>query len=755
MSGKDTGGLPMLGRRQFLVGAGAAGLLVGFAIAPRARAQVPEPDAGSARMNAWVLVAPDGTVTLQCGRSEMGQGVFTGLATLVAEELGCAWSSLRVETGPPDAAFKNVAGGKNLLAPSHLTPEPGGGFADWLLTGIATLATEQFTGGSKSIPDAFVRAREAGAVAREMLVTAAARNWGVAPAECTVAEGTVVHAASGRSAGFGELAAAAARVEPPSEVTLKPRGEWKLIGTSPARLDLPAKVDGSARFASDVRRPGMLFAAVANCPVPGGALKSFDAAPVRAMPGVKAVRAVPGGVAVVADNGWRARQGLAALAVQWDDGPNAALDTALVEATLAKALDGELDTAFEAGDGASALAGAARPLSAEYRLPYLAHATMEPMTCTAKVDGDKVEIWVPTQNGEASLAAAAEAAGVPPSNVKVNRPHLGGGFGRRGAFQDYVTQSVKIAKQVPGRPVKLIWSREEDMQHGFYRPITQARMVGGLDDKGNVVALHARLSGQSILASVMPARMVNGVDKLHFQGWLEDEFGYMAIPNLLIDHAMRNTHVPVGFWRGVNHNQNAIYMECFIDELAHAAGKDPLEFRRALMAKNPKHLAVLNAAAEKAEWGKPLPKGVHRGICQNMGFGSYSAAVAEVSVSPEGKVKIHRIVAATDPGYAVNPDQIAAQVEGSFVYGLSTLLYSENTVKDGRIVETNFHDYQVMRIDDMPKVETVLVPSGGFWGGIGEPTIAVAAPAVLNAIFAATGKRIRTLPLKHHDLRSA
>jgi isoquinoline 1-oxidoreductase beta subunit len=360
---------------------------------------------------------------------------------------------------------------------------------------------------------------------------------------------------------------------------------------------------------------------------------------------------------------------------------------------------------------------------------------------------------VASQNGDASLAAAAEAAGVKLANVKVHKAILGGGFGRRGQ-QDYVHQAVLIAKQVPGRPVKLIWSREEDMQHGFYRPVMQCKLRGGLDAQGNLTALHARLSGQSILAYLAPSRMENGVDKAAFQGWLEDEFGYMAIPNLLIDDAVRNTHVPVGFWRGVNHNQNAIFMECFIDELAHAAGKDPLAFRRSIMAKNPKHLAVLEAVAKKAGWDTPPPKGVYRGLAQNCGFGSFVAAVAEVSVSAKGELKILRIVAGTDPGYAVNPDQIDAQVQGSFVFGLSPVLYSENTIAKGRIVESNFDTYQVMRMSDMPKVETIIVASGGFWGGVGEPTIAVAAPAVLNAIFAATGKRIRSLPLRPHDLAS-
>ena len=376
------------------------------------------------------------------------------------------------------------------------------------------------------------------------------------------------------------------------------------------------------------------------------------------------------------------------------------------------------------------------------------------MNCTARWDDGKIEIWVGSQNGDASLAAAAEAAGVKLDAVKVHKHDLGGGFGRRGN-QDYVRQAVLIAKQVPGRPVKLMWSREEDMQHGFYRPITQCKLTAGLDAQGNVTGLHARISGQSILAYLAPQRMENGVDRVAFQGWTAEEFGYMAIPSLLIDHAVRNTSVPVGFWRGVNTNQNALYMECFIDEVAHAAKQDPLDFRRSLMTKNPKHLAVMNAVAERAGWGSPLPKGIYRGIAQNCGFGSYTAAVAEVSVSPKGDLKIHRIVCASDTGYVVNPDQVAGQIEGSFVYGLSSVLFSKITIDKGRVMQSNFDDNQVMRLADMPKVESILVPSGGFWGGVGEPTIAVSGPAVLNAIFAATGKRIRSLPLNPGDLRSA
>jgi isoquinoline 1-oxidoreductase beta subunit len=500
----------------------------------------------------------------------------------------------------------------------------------------------------------------------------------------------------------------------------------------------------------------MLSAAIAQCPVFGGTLKSFDASKISAMPGVqKVVRVDDGSVAVVADKWFQAKTALAALPIVWDEGPNAAVDSAQIDALLKTGLDAkEAGVGQSHGDIAAALAGAATKIEAVYGTQYQNHATLEPMNCTAKWDDGKIEIWVGTQNGDASLAAAAEAAGVKLDAVKVHKHHLGGGFGRRGE-QDYVRQAVSIAKQVPGRPVKLIWSREEDMRHGFYRPITQCKLTAGLDAQGNLTGLHARISGQSILAFLAPQRMDNGIDRVAFQGWTPEEFGYMAIPNLLIDHAIRNPPVPPGFWRGVNTNQNALFMESFIDEVAHAAKREPLEFRRSLMTKNPKHLAVLNAVAERAGWGMPLPKGVFRGIAQNCGFGSYTAAVAEVSVSPKGDLKIHRIVCASDPGYVVNPDQVAGQIEGSFVFGLSSILFSKITIDKGRVVQSNFDDNPVMRLADMPKVETVLVPSGGFWGGVGEPTIAVGGPAVLNAIFAATGKRIRSLPLSPKDLGAA
>jgi isoquinoline 1-oxidoreductase beta subunit len=380
---------------------------------------------------------------------------------------------------------------------------------------------------------------------------------------------------------------------------------------------------------------------------------------------------------------------------------------------------------------------------------------MEPMNATARWTEQRCEVWCPTQNGEAALQATAEAAGMPANQCEVYKIHLGGGFGRRGAFHDYVRQAVLIAKQMPGTPIKLLWTREEDMQHGHYHPITKARMVGGLDDKGRLTGLHIRISGQSILASVNPAWMQNGVDMFTFQGMLPDgDHGISyAIPDLLVEHAMRNPPVPPGFWRGVNVNQNAIYLESFIDELAHAAGKDPLEFRRGLMADHPKSRAVLDAVAERAGWGRPAPKGVYRGLAVCKAFASHVAACAEVSVNAAGGLRIHRIVAATDPGHAVNPQQIEAQVEGSFVFGLSALLYGECTIREGGVEQQNFDSYPSMLIAEMPRVEVIVMPSGGFWGGIGEPTIAVAAPAVLNALFAATGRRIRRLPLKDADLR--
>jgi isoquinoline 1-oxidoreductase beta subunit len=713
-----------LGRRFFLTAAAAAGggLSLGWSM-PKAAAQ----GAAGAELGIWAVIQPDDTTIIRIARSEMGQGTLTGLAQLVADELDADWRFVKAEYVAPEVNLANKRA--------------------W---------GDMSTGGSRGIRSSVEYVRKGGAVGRAMLIEAAAKQWGVPPGECSTSMSVVTHGQSGRRLRYGEIASDAAKLTPPTDVKVKTPAEWTLIGRGVKRLDTPDKLSGKTVFAIDVRLPDMLSAAIAQCPVFGGKLKSFDAGKISSMPGVRQVVKVDDStIAVVADKWYQAKTALAAMPIVWDEGPNAAVDSQQIDALLKTGLDAtEAALGQRQGDIGKALTGASKKVEAVYGTQFQNHATLEPMNCTALWNDGKVEIWVGSQNGDASLAAAAEAAGVKLDAVKVHKHHLGGGFGRRGN-QDYVRQAVLIAKQVPGRPVKLIWSREEDMRHGFYRPVTQCKLSASLDGQGNVTGLHARISGQSILAYLAPQRMENGVDRVAFQGWTPEEFGYMAIPNLLIDHAVRNTHVPVGFWRGVNTNQNALFMECFIDELAHEAGKDPVEFRRTLMTKNPKHLAVMNAVAERAGWGTPLPKGVFRGIAQNCGFGSYTAAVAEVSVSPKGELKIHRIVCASDPGYVVNPDQVAAQIEGSFVYGLSSVLFSKITIAKGRVEQSNFDDNPVMRLAEMPKVESVLVPSGGFWGGVGEPTIAVSGPAVLNAIFAATGKRIRSLPLEPKDLGAA
>ncbi|MGD0431626.1 MAG: molybdopterin cofactor-binding domain-containing protein [Acetobacteraceae bacterium] len=712
-----------LGRRCFVTTAVAAGggLSLRWSV-PKAAAQ----NAAGAELGIWAVIQPDDTTIIRIARSEMGQGTMTGLAQLVADELDADWRFVKAEYVAPEVNLANKRA--------------------W---------GDMSTGGSRGIRGSVDYVRKGGAVGRAMLIEAAAKRWNVPAAECSAAMSVITHTPTGKRLRYGEIAAEAASLTPPADVKIKTPGEWKLIGRGVRRLDTPDKLSGRTVFAIDVQLPNMLSAAIAQCPVFGGKVKSFDAAKVATMPGVQKVLQIDDStVVVVADKWFQAKTALGALPIVWDEGPNATVDSKQIDTLLKTGLDAsEAGLGQKHGDVDGTLTGAVTKIEAVYGTQFQNHATLEPMNCTAKWDDGKIEIWVGSQNGDASLAAAAEAAGVKLDAVKVHKHHLGGGFGRRGN-QDYVRQAVLIAKQIPGRPVKLIWSREEDMQHGFYRPITQCKLTAGLDAQGNVAALHARISGQSILAWLAPQRMENGVDRVAFQGWTAEEFGYMAIPNLLIDHAVRNTHVPVGFWRGVNTNQNALYMECFIDEVAHAAKQDPLEFRRSLMTKNPKHLAVMNAVAEQADWGAPLPKGVYRGIAQTCGFGSYTAAVAEVSVSPKGDLKIHRIVCASDPGYVVNPNQVAAQIEGSFVYGLSSVLLSKITIDKGRVMQSNFDDNQVMRLADMPKVEAVLVPSGGFWGGVGEPTIAVAGPAVLNAIFAATGRRIRALPLSREDLRS-
>ena len=716
--------MPKLDRRSFLVGSATAGLSLGFHI-PFATSTSAQ---GAPEVNAWVVIKPDDTVVIRIARSEMGQGTLTGLAQMVAEELECDWSKVTTEYPTPGQSVAR----KN----------PWGDFG---------------TGGSRGIRTSHDYVRKGGAAARIMLIQAAANEWKVPASECSAANSVITHKASNRSTTYGKVAGAAALIEPPKDIPLKDPKDWKIIGKSVKRLDTVDKTTGKMVYGIDVKLPGMLNATIKACPVFGGKVKSFDAAKVAAMKGVKKV--VPVGdyaVAVVADTWWHAKTALDALPIVWDNGDNTKVSSESIAKWLKEGLDAEQAfTGNQNGDVKAGLAAAAKKVVAEYAYPYQNHACMEPMNATALYTPDKCEVWCGTQHGQAAFAAALEASGLPASKVEVYKIMLGGGFGRRGRT-DYVTQAVQIAKQMLGTPIKLLWSREEDMQHCSYHPITQCRLTAGLDDKGNLTTLHARISGQSILTALRPEALVNGMDPATFQGFApsgEAAIGY-DIPNLLVDHSMRNPHVPPGFWRGVNINQNAIYLECFMDEVAKEAGVDALEFRRRLMAKHPKHLGVLNAVADRIGWSKPAPAGVFRGLAQHMGYGSYVAAAAEVSVDGN-KVKIHRIVAATDSGYAVNPAQIERQIAGSFVFGLSALFYGECTVKDGAIEQTNFDSYNSMRIAEMPKVECIVMPSGGFWGGVGEPTICVAPPAVLNAIFAATGKRYRTVPLKNHGLTIA
>jgi isoquinoline 1-oxidoreductase subunit beta len=706
-------------RRGFIVGGAAmgAGLSLGFGLGPAAAADaVPE-------VNAWIVVRPDDTVVIRVARSEMGQGTLTGLAQLVAEELDCDWSKVTTEYPTPG---ENLARGRVW-----------GDFA---------------TGGSRGVRASQDYVRKAGAAARMMLVGAAADDWKVPAADCRVDKGIITHPASGRSTSYGRVAAAAAKRTPPADPPLKDPRDWKIAGKPLKRLDTIDKTTGRMVYGIDVKLPGMLHAAIRDCPVFGGKLKSYDESKIAGFRGVKkVVRVGDSAVAVVADSWWRAKSALDALPIVWDEGPNAKLSSADTAKWLAEGLDDAQPAATgnENGDFRAARAKAAKVVEAVYSYPHQNHAALEPMNATALYTGERCEVWTGTQNGEATLDAVAEAAGLPKEKCDVHKMMIGGGFGRR-LFMDAVQQAVRIAKELPGTPVKLLWSREEDMAHGKYHPVTQCRLVGAFDAGNRLTGLQMRLSGQSIAAVVVPQIVKDGLDPVAFQGLTKTgdaPLGY-DVDNLLVQHAMRNPPVPPGWWRGVNINQNAVYLECFIDELAHAAGEDPVAFRRRLMANHPKHLGVLDAVAARAGWDKPAPAGIHRGVAAFTGFGSYVAAVAEIRVEPGDRIKIERIVAATDTGHVVNPAQVERQIAGSFVYGLSALFHGAITIRDGRVEQLNFDSYDSMRIKDMPKVECVLVASGGFWGGVGEPTICVAAPAVLNAYFAATGKRIRSLPLK-------
>jgi isoquinoline 1-oxidoreductase beta subunit len=669
---------------------------------------------------------------VRIARAEMGQGAVTGLAQLAAEELDCDWSQVRAELVEPQESLQRKRA-----------------WGDFT------------TSNSRSIRAMHSVMREAGAAARSMLMEAAATAWNIPRSELETESGKVLHRASGRSSTFGKLAEAAAKVPLPlqSTIRLKPMASWKIAGKPLPSLSSREKVTGRTVYGIDVQLPGLLNAAIKAAPIAGGSVSSFDASVAQTMPGVRRVLQVGNdAIAVVAESWWQAKTALDKIDIVWA----AALDAGINDDSIAAYLKTGLETtdAFVGrthGDALEALRQAAQTLDAVYSTPFLHHAALEPMNATALWRPDRVEVWVPTQNAEAALRTAAEAADLPVEKCEVHRTAIGGSFGRR-LKQDAVRQAVQIARQLPGVPVKLIWSREEDTRHGHYRPVTQARLRAGLDDKGDPTGLIMRISGQSILISNLPraASIQTGRDPRMFQGLYaqpgESQMAY-SIPSLYIDHAMRNTHLPVGSWRGVHTTQNGVYLECFIDEMAHAAKRDPFDFRSSLMKGHPLHVAVLVAAATRAGWGTPAPPGIHRGLAQMMAVGSYVAAVAEVAVTPEGAVRVPRIVIALDCGTVVNPQLVEAQVQGAVVMATSATLGEKITIRNGQVVEKDFDSYPILRMAEAPKVQTVLVPSGDFWGGVGGAAMAVVAPAILNAVFAATGKRIRTLPLRLAQLK--
>jgi isoquinoline 1-oxidoreductase subunit beta len=716
--------MPQISRRSFMTSVAAlgGGMALGFHLP--AGIGGAEAATGPAEVNAWVVIQPDDTVIIRVARSEMGQGITTSLPMLVAEELQCDWSKVRAEFPSPDENLRRKRA--------------------W---------GEMSTGGSRSVRTSQEFLRKAGAAAREMLIAAAAAQWIVPVAECQAVNSVITHKPSGRTLRYGEVAEAATKLPPPAEPKLKDPKDWTLLGTPQKRLDTLDKVTGKPLYGIDVRVPNMVYAAIVQCPVFGGAPKSYDESKIRGLKGVRQVVRLPSGVAVIADSWWQAKQAVDALPVTWDEGQNGKVSTAEIAELLRGGLAApEAAVVRKNGDVEAALANAAKRLEADYGAPFLSHATMEPQNCTAHVSSDKVEIWVATQSGEAALAAAAAAAELPPEKVVVHKTMLGGGFGRRGAVQDYVHQAVLIAKAV-GQPVKLLWTREEDIRHDFYRPTAMARFTAGLDASGMPIAWRVRVTGPSIIANLFPQRLTGGVDQSFANGFT-DEMAY-EVPNYEVSYAMRTTHVPVGFWRSVNHSQNGFFRESFIDEMAHAAEQDPYQYRRKLLSKDPVRLAVLDAAAQKAGWGKPTPPGVSRGIALVEAYGTLCAQVAEASVGNNGKVRVHRVVAAVDTGHVVNPEILRAQTESGIVYGLSAALYGAITIENGRVKQGNFDDYEMLRLADMPIVETAVVPSGGFWGGGGEPAVPPLAPALCNAIFAATGKRVRSLPLRGQDLKRA
>ncbi|HKE23101.1 MAG TPA: xanthine dehydrogenase family protein molybdopterin-binding subunit [Bryobacteraceae bacterium] len=677
-------------RRGFLKTsvAAAGGLLLGF----RLQSQTTVP--GASKLNAWVHIAPNDTVTLFIHKAEMGQGTVTSLSMLLAEELECDWNKIRTEFPGIDAAF-----GRN-----------------------------QGVVGSASIRTSYDTLRRAGASARQMLMEAAAQKWGVNTSDCRVENGVVLHGSEKLS--YGALADSASKLPVPANVTLKKPDEFSVIGKAHKRLDTPDKTNGRAVFGIDVRVPGMLHAVVARCPVFGGKVASFDAAKAKAAPGVAFVVPVSTGVAVVADNTWNAIQGRKVLDVKFDEGARADVSSAGISAAFAEHLSQAGSAQKQSGDAAGALAGAAKKIEASYEVPYLAHAPMEPLNATADVRADRCEVWASTQGQTAAHSEAMRITGLKPDQVIVNTRYMGGGFGRR-ARSDYIGEAVEISKAI-GAPVQLTWTREDDMQYDWYRPASLVHFTGGLGADGWPVALTSRVTCPYFGG---PRTAVEGIADMAY-----------AIPNLLVDSHDVNLGIPVSYWRSVGFSQNTFFTESFIDELAAAGGKDPLELRRRLLANNPRMLAALNLAADKAGWGQPLPKGHARGIGLSNNIGSNTVEIAEVSVV-EGKLRVHRVVAAVDCGQVVNPSGVEQQIQSGIAFGLSAALKGAITIDKGRVQQANFNQYDVLRLDEMPVVEVHLVPSHAAPGGIGEASTPGIAAAVANAVSAATGKRVRKLPI--------
>lgn len=710
-------------RRRFVLGTGA-GLVLGFALPGTAAASNATPAARFAP-NAWLRIFADGTVTVVCGSAEMGQGVHTAIPMMVAEELDADWKTVRVEQAPVDQAYNNPAFGM------------------------------QATGGSTTVRGHWQVVREAGAAARAMLVAAAAQQWQVASAQCRTAEGQVIHPDGRQRLSYGALAEAAGKLTPPKTVTLKDPKDFRIMGQPLKRLDTAAKVDGSAKYGIDAQVPGMLVAVMARAPQPGAKAVRVDDTQAKAVKGVKSVITLPSGVAVLASGYWAAKKGRDALQVEWDLGDKQGLSTERVRSLLTEGANAAHGTdgavALAAGQADEGLARAARRVAATYEAPYLAHACMEPLNCTAWVRGDEVEIWAGTQSQGPAQGILSQVASVQPAKVKIHTMMLGGGFGRRFA-PDFVIDATLLSK-ISGAPVKLIYTREDDMAAGFYRPASVARFEGGLDAGGRLVALKGGVGSPSIMAASGFMQIPpSGVDAFAMEGINDHPYD---IPNQRLAYGRREPGPQVWFWRSVGHSQNTFFIESFIDELAAAAKQDPYEFRRALLGKQPRYKGVLEAAAQKAGWGSALPAGVHRGIALSQSFGSYVAEVAEVSVADDGTPRVHRVVAAVDCGQVVNPEIIRRQIEGSIVYGLTAALYGKITFKDGRVEQGNFHDYPLMRMNEMPRVEVHILPSTEAPGGIGEPGTPPIAPAVANAIFAATGKRLRALPFDMAQLKRA